>query len=73
VITKAEKGNSVIILKITNCDNKITDFIKSRDLALLRADPTQAYYKKKKSRFCKTLISNKHNENIYSVIYIHIK
>jgi hypothetical protein len=48
VITKAEKGNSVIILKITNCDNKITDFINSMDLTLLRADPTQAYYRKKK-------------------------
>jgi hypothetical protein len=71
VITKAEKGNSVIILKITNCGNKITDFINFRDLTLLRADPTQAYYRKK-SRFYKTLVSNKHNESMYSVIYMHI-
>jgi hypothetical protein len=47
MITKADKGNSIIILKITNCDNKITDFINSRDFTLLNADSTQAYHKKK--------------------------
>jgi len=48
MIAKADKGNSVIILKITNSDNKITDFINSSDFTLLNADPTQAYYRKKK-------------------------
>jgi len=47
VITKADKRNSVIILKITNCDNKLTDSINSSDFTLLSTVPTQAYYRKK--------------------------
>jgi len=47
MITKAAKGNLVIFLKITNCDNKIIDFINSSDFTLLSADPTQAYYRKR--------------------------
>lgn len=29
MITKADKGNPIIILKITDCVNKLTDFINS--------------------------------------------
>jgi hypothetical protein len=42
MFTKADKGNSIIILKVTNCGNKITDFINSSDFTLLNVDSTQA-------------------------------
>lgn len=61
MITKADKGNSINVLKTINCDNKLTDFINSSDFTLLTVDPTQAYHRKNKgSKFYKTLISNKH-------------
>jgi hypothetical protein len=47
MITKADKGNSINVLKTINCDNKLTDFINSSDFTLLTVDPTQAYHRKK--------------------------
>lgn len=40
VITKADKGNTVVIATKTDYHNKITDFLNSADFEILKKDPT---------------------------------
>jgi hypothetical protein len=42
-IAKSEKGNSVVILKIQDYTDRITDFINDNHFAKINTDPTNSF------------------------------
>jgi hypothetical protein len=46
MIVKADKENSIIILKVVDYNNKINDFINSNNFTPTNTDPTNVYHKR---------------------------
>ena len=46
LVTKADKGNTVVIMDMTEYDNKIQDFIVNNNINKLNSDPTEHYVKR---------------------------
>jgi hypothetical protein len=67
IITKADKGNSIVITYQDDYHNKIQNFIAYNNLATINNDPTKTFQKEIRSLVneCQTLIRKEEKWKIY--------
>jgi hypothetical protein len=62
MITRADKGNTIVILPITQYENKVQDFIRNNEFQTKPTDPTKTYQAQLRKLITKslTLIPKEH-------------
>jgi hypothetical protein len=62
IVTKSDKGNSMIILYLHDYDNKVQNFIENNNFDIESTDPTKKYQAeiRKNINQCKQIIANNH-------------